>query len=658
MKSHDTESFLSLVIENISEGICVCHNIDEFPYIRFTLWNEKMFELTGYTADQINLSGWYQTLYPDPAIQGNAIKRMKKMRQGDNLRNEVWEITRADGQKRHVSISTAIVEDKNHTTHTMAVMRDVTDFMQADEKLHESEKRFKELAEMLPEAVFEADMDINLTYANKHALLLFGYTNQDLENGLNGIELLVPEDRERARENLSKRLQGEELGLVEYHALKKIGSAFPVLMHTSPIIQQGTLKGVRGILIDTTRIRQADELLLESKLRYQNLVESTSDWVWEVDEEGTYTYVSPRIKDLLGYGPEEVMHKTPFDLMPPEEAERLREIFAAAVARHAPIKSIENINLHKDGHPVILETSGTPFFDVEGKFCGYRGIDRDITARKQTEMALRKSEARLQSIFSAAPTGIGVVVNRVIVEVNNRVCDMTGRSKDELIGKSARILYPTQEEFEFVGSEKYQQISTLGFGSVETRWVRKDGSILDVFLSSSPITPNDLSAGVTFTATDISERKQTEKKLSDQREKLKETNAALRVILRESETRKIEIETNVLSNIKDLLLPYVTELASGPLAEEQRFFVDIIKTNINEITSSFSRKLKLESDDLTPREIQVADLIRQGRTNKEIARLLNITASGVDFHRRNLRKKLHIKDTKKNLRSHLLSYVV
>ena len=279
---------------------------------------------------------------------------------------------------------------------------------------------------------------------------------------------------------------------------------------------------------------QAEELCRDSKLRYQNLVESTSDWVWEVDKEGRYTYVSQGIRDLLGYEPEEVIYnKTPFDLMPPGEAKRVGEIFATAVARQEPINSLENINLHKDGRLVILETSGLPFFDVGGEFLGYRGIDRDITDRKQSE-------------------------NKLLI----------------------------------------------------------------------------------------------------QREKLEETNIALRVVLRESEITKMELEKNVLSNIKDLLLPYVKELDSMLLDDEQRFLGDIIKANINEITSSFSRKLKLEFDDLTPREIQVADLIKQGRTNKEIARLLNITGSGVDHHRRNLRTKLNIKNKKINLRSRLLSYVV
>ena len=164
----------------------------------------------------------------------------------------------------------------------------------------------------------------------------------------------------------------------------------------------------------------------------------------------------------------------------------------------------------------------------------------------------------------------------------------------------------------------------------------------------------------------IKEKSLTEEKTNNARnnrvdetkKKLEETNAALRVVLRESEIAKMELEKNVFSNIKNLLLPYITELDIMLLDEEQRILGDIIKANINEITSSFSRKLKLEFHNLTPRELQVADFIKQGRTNKEIARLLDITASGVDYHRRNLRRKMNIKGKRINLRSHLLSCVV
>ncbi|MGA9140356.1 MAG: PAS domain-containing protein [Methanocella sp.] len=137
----------------------------------------------------------------------------------------------------------------------------------------------------------------------------------------------------------------------------------------------------------------------------------------------------------------------------------------------------------------------------------------DITERKRAEEALRDSQTHLSSIFRAAPTGIGVVVDRVIKEVNDQLCEMTGYNSEELLGKSARIFYPSDEDYQYVGQEKYSQISLRGTGSVETRWLRKDGRIIDVLLSSTPLEPGNLGAGVTFTALDITKRKRAEEAL-------------------------------------------------------------------------------------------------------------------------------------------------
>ena len=131
----------------------------------------------------------------------------------------------------------------------------------------------------------------------------------------------------------------------------------------------------------------------------------------------------------------------------------------------------------------------------------------EIVERKRFEEALQKSENQLQSVFRSAPVGIGVVVNRVITEANQRLCRMTGYSREELVGQSARILYGNDADFDFVGREKYRQIRERGTGTVETRWRRKDGVLIDVLLSSTPIEPDDLQQGVTFSALDISEGK-------------------------------------------------------------------------------------------------------------------------------------------------------
>ncbi|MCU0599164.1 MAG: cache domain-containing protein [Desulfobacterales bacterium] len=133
-----------------------------------------------------------------------------------------------------------------------------------------------------------------------------------------------------------------------------------------------------------------------------------------------------------------------------------------------------------------------------------------LAVRKEAEETLSESEEKhqekLMSIFHAAPVGIGVVVNRIIQQANERLCEMTGYAESEMINKSSRMLYPTDDDFEFVGKEKYRQINEKGIGTVETRWRRKDGTVFNVLLSSAPINPNDMQQGTTFTALDITER--------------------------------------------------------------------------------------------------------------------------------------------------------
>jgi formate hydrogenlyase transcriptional activator len=144
------------------------------------------------------------------------------------------------------------------------------------------------------------------------------------------------------------------------------------------------------------RTRRAEETLLRSEVRFRNLVETTADWVWETDANGVYTYASPRIRDLLGYEPEEVIGKTPFDFMPPEERERVASIFGDIKSQAVAFRNLENINQHREGRLVVLETNGIPFFEPEGALLGYRGIDRDITERKRAGEALQRAHDKLE----------------------------------------------------------------------------------------------------------------------------------------------------------------------------------------------------------------------------------------------------------------------
>ena len=150
------------------------------------------------------------------------------------------------------------------------------------------------------------------------------------------------------------------------------------------------------------------------------------------------------------------------------------------------------------------------------------GLIWNIIHCRRSNRARQASEATLGSIFRAAPAGMGLTVDRVLHRVSDRMCEMVGYRREELIGQSTRMLYPTDEDYEFVGREKYRQIDQNGMGTVESRWRRRDGQIIDVLLSSSRIDAHDPMAGVTFTAIDITERKVAERALRESEQRFRE----------------------------------------------------------------------------------------------------------------------------------------
>ena len=158
---------------------------------------------------------------------------------------------------------------------------------------------------------------------------------------------------------------------------------------------------IAGINMDVTERRHMLAELRESNARYRHLVDTSFDWVWEVDADSRYTFASERVRDLLGYEPSEILGKTPFDLMPDDEARRVLAHFVNARAERLPIVALENVNLHRSGRVVVLETSAVPMFGAGNEFLGYRGMDRDVTTRKQLEAQLRQSQ-KLEAIGQLA----------------------------------------------------------------------------------------------------------------------------------------------------------------------------------------------------------------------------------------------------------------
>ena len=375
-----------------------------------------------------------------------------------------------------------------------------------------------------PDVVRHCASLVKIVNVNQAAVELFGAADKtSLMQGVG--TLFVEQSLEAFAEEMvafsrwQKRLESENV------ARKSNGELVDTLFQATLVSgYEETWGKVFITAADITARKRAQAELMQERQLLRAVVDNLPDAVYTKDLQGRKTLSNRADQINMGVASEEeALGKTDAEIFPPDVAALASTNDRWVCDTGQPMLNCEELLCNRDGRCVWLLSSKLPLKDAAGQVVGLLGIARDITERKraeeerqQAEAALKRSAATLRSIFRAASIGIGLVSNRVLLQVNECICELTGYTPDELIGQSARILYPTDADFEYVGREKYRQIREYGAGTVETRWQRKDGQILDVWLSSTPLDPTDLSAGVTFTALDITERKRAE----EERERL------------------------------------------------------------------------------------------------------------------------------------------
>jgi PAS domain S-box-containing protein len=267
--------------------------------------------------------------------------------------------------------------------------------------------------------------------------------------------------------------------------------------------------------------QRVEKALHEREEQLARLVETVPDGITLLDHTGRIVSANPAAERILGLSRDDIKGRTYHDpkwrittadggVFPEEQLP-----FVQVMRTARPVYDVEHAIEHPNGRRVILSVNAAPVFGAAGEPTGMVAAITDITERKRVEKALREQESKMSSVFRASPIGMGLTRNRVLIEVNDRVCEMTGYTREELVGQSARLLYLTNEEYEHVDRIECSRIEETGIGTVEARWRRKDGRILDVLLGSSPLEPGDPNRGVSFTVMDITERVRAEKALRD-----------------------------------------------------------------------------------------------------------------------------------------------
>lgn len=285
----------------------------------------------------------------------------------------------------------------------------------------------------------------------------------------------------------------------------------------------------------------------------------------------------------------------------------------------------------------------------------------DITEMKEARDKLEEFKDLESSILDATPHAIFGLQEREIIFANDAVESVFGWPSKELIGKSTKMLYRSEKEYEMFGRKIYRILEKRrNFTEPEFPCRCKDGRTIICRVNASRIGKYLQNKKIVATYEDITEQKKVEAALQERKKQLElqaghleEINTALNVLLKKREGDRKKMEENIMANIKELIMPCIEMIRKNKLDHRTSMLIDTIESCINDITSPFSNTLSSSYVRLTPREVLVASLLREGKATKEVADLMNTSVRGIEFHRENIRKKLGLKNKKENLVSHL-----
>ncbi|MBW1941659.1 MAG: PAS domain S-box protein [Deltaproteobacteria bacterium] len=405
----------------------------------------------------------------------------------------------------------------------------------------------------------------------------------------------------------------------------------------------------------------SDKALGKIEDYYQRLFEQSNDAII-VHETGRIVDANQRACQMLGYTKEQLISMEIRDLHPEEGRRESRKRLKASLKKEST--SFETQFMTADGGRVEVEISSR-MIDKDSKLV--HGIIRDITRRKKAEEALRESEERYGSILES----MSDVYYRTDLEGNLLMTNPAGlnllgydRMEDVMGRNIARDFYKNPEQRKSVMTKLMKQGKIR---NAEVTLRKKDGAAVVVETNSHLVyDKNGRPVAIEGTVRDRTERKMAEEALQKAHEMLElrvedrtaaliEANTALKVLLKKRDEDREELQEKVFVNIRQLIQPYIEKLRGKIADERQRNILDILDSNLKDIVSPFSTTLSSKYLCLTPTEIQVANLVKHGKSAKETADLLNISRRTIEVHRANIRKKLGIRGQKANLRTHLLS---
>lgn len=522
-------------------GNLINHSINEIyifdiKTLKFLHVNSGAEKNCGYTIDEFHTMTALDLKPQISELQFRTIVEELEDGQLDQVRfNTVHQRKNKSFYPVEVHLTKSIFND---TDVYVAFIYDISERKKAEKALKESEIRYSSLFENAPLSIWEEDFTELIEYlnlqmeqykmsaqelfdahpeilikcssmaqvcdVNKQTLMLYeAKSKADLIGNLD--KTFASDSKSTFKQSLLALINGERSFSIEGKNKTLTGKELDLLFRWT--FDTAENQKVIVSVIDLTDLRKTELELNESEKRYRALYHNSPDMFVSISpKDANIIECNQTLLTKTGYTREEVVGHPVFKMYHPESTADAEIVFNEFV-KTGLVLDKELILKKKGGEKIFVNLNVNSVKNSEGEILYSISSWRDISEKHQAELEIESAKNKIESVFRAAPTGIGVLSERVFTEVNQRFCEITGYSEKELLGKETILVYPSKEEFERVGKVKYEQISDKGTGTVETQFKRKDGKIIDVLMSSTPIDINDLTLGVTFTALDITDRK-------------------------------------------------------------------------------------------------------------------------------------------------------
>ena len=470
-----------------------------FGYTKREVIGKHYTELGIYTPEQIKI---LQNTY-------------KQALAGKKIEPQDFKIIKKDGSFAWINLQNSLKKINNEIL-IEGTAQDITDRKIAEQKLRESEKRYRNLADSLPEVIFEIDLSFNITYTNSIASKVFGYSVEEFKSKMSIFDFILPEDKELILKQTKQLFRGESLRPLETRLKRKDGTFFIGYIHASRIFHNNSVAGIRCIVHDITELKKTQEKIKESEEKYKLLSENAQDLITVVNDKMKIEYVNESAhKKLMGYSSEDLIGKNSFDFVHPEDRK------LAINAFNKKDSSMEVRIRNNRGQYVWMETSGKFYKNRKG-INFVLTISRDITERKEAAQKLIESERKYKELSNSLP--------EIIFEIDlNFKLVYTNSIASEIFGYSHEDFKKGLNAFDFIREEDRDEVirllSLIFRGKIVDPLIiqlrKKDGTFFHGSINATPIYKGTKIISMRSVIHDVTEMVKAEERIKESEEQFR-----------------------------------------------------------------------------------------------------------------------------------------